>query len=304
MAVLFLALLPVPPKFSKSTKADQYQRQVNADTLEDVFEFIFMPLQHAVLDGFPIDCADGKVQRCFPILSTWAADHMENVTLHGLKSNACSTCEVPAGELGTKIKNYRARDYARYERYEFSKRLPGSKPDGAHVKFRGLGINLGQNVFHGLHRVSVPDLHIPDMLHTVYLGLFKHMMDWIQGFLKKHGCLQAFDDVWKALRPYPGFLVPKKAYREVAQWQGKEMRNLRRCILGVLAVALPQPQSSQVIPFKHALGCVRALVDFSMMAQYRSHTCDTIAYMEDYLDLFHKMKGIFLEFRVTKRTLA
>jgi len=82
------------------------------------------------------------------------------------------------------------------------------------------------------------------------------------------------------------------------------MRNLGRSILGVLTVELHQPQSSRVIPFKHALGWVRALVDFSMMAQYRSHTSDTIAYMKHYLDQFHRMKGIFLEFRVTKRTLA
>ena len=40
------------------------------------------------------------------------------------------------------------------------------------------------------------------------------------------------------------------------------------------------------------------------MAQYRSHTPDTIAYMEEYLDQFHNMKDIFLEFRVTKRTQA
>jgi len=106
------------------------------------------------------------------------------------------------------------------------------------------------------------------MLHTVYLVLFKHMMDWIQGFLKKHGRLEAFDEVWKALPPYSGFLVPKKAYREVMQWQGKEMRNLGRCVLGVLAVALHQPGSAQRIPLKCALGCVRALVDFNMMAQY------------------------------------
>jgi len=82
------------------------------------------------------------------------------------------------------------------------------------------------------------------------------------------------------------------------------MRNLGRCILAVLAVALRQPQSSQVIPFQHALKYLRALVDFSMMAQYRSHTSDTIAYMEHYLDQFHRMKGIFLEFQVTKRKLA
>jgi len=80
------------------------------------------------------------------------------------------------------------------------------------------------------------------------------------------------------------------------------MRNLGRCILGVLAMALGQPGGALAIPFKRALRCVRALVDFNMMAQYRSHTPDTIAYMEEYLDQFHMMKDIFLEFRVTKRT--
>jgi len=304
MAVLLLALFPVASKLSKSTKADQYQRQVNANTLQDVFEFCFVPMQYTVLDGVPIDFADGKVQRCFPILSAWVADHMESVTLHGCKSNACPRCEVPARELGTNIKNYQARDYATYERYGYENQFSGSKSDGTQVKFRGVGINLGQKVFHRLHRVSAPDLHTPDMLHTVYLGLFKHMMDWIQAFLKKQGQLQAFDDLWKALPPYLGFLVPKNDYCEVAQWQGKDMGNLGRCILGVVAVALRQPQSLQVIPFKHALGCVRALVDFSMMAQNRSHTSDTIAYMEHYMDQFHWRKCIFVQFRVTKRTLA
>jgi len=125
-------------------------------------------------------------------------------------------------------------------------------------------------------------------------------MDWISGFFKKHAQLQAIDDTWKALPPYPGFGVPKMAYSEVTQWQGKEKRNRRRCTLGVLAVALRQPNSRQVIPFKHALHCVRALVDFNMMVQYRSHTPETIAYLKEYLDRFHRMKDIFQEFRVSK----
>ena len=57
MAVLLLALLPVPPKLSKSSKADRRQRKINADTLEDVFELIFAPLQDVVHVGIPIDCA-------------------------------------------------------------------------------------------------------------------------------------------------------------------------------------------------------------------------------------------------------
>jgi len=73
---------------------------------------------------------------------------------------------------------------------------------------------------------------------------------------------------------------------------------------GVLAVALPQQGGAQVIPFKRALGSVGALIDFNMIAQYRSHTPDTIAYREDYLDPFHRMKAIFLEFRVTQHTQA
>jgi len=167
-----------------------------------------------------------------------------------------------------------------------------------------MNLAIGQNIFHGLDRVSASDLYKPDILYTIYLGLFKHMIDWIKAFLKKHGRLQAFNEVWKALPPYPGFLVPQKAYREVTQWQGKEIRNLARCILGVLAVALRQAGGAQAIPFKSALRCLRALVDFNMMAQYRSHTPDTIAYMEKYLDQFHRMKDILLVFRVTKRTQA
>jgi len=114
MAVLLLALLPIPPKLSKSSKADQHQRKINADTLQDVFELIFAPLHGVAYSGVPIDCADGKVQLCFPILSAWIADHMENVALHVLKSNACPKCDVPTHKLGTNAKNYRTRDYARY----------------------------------------------------------------------------------------------------------------------------------------------------------------------------------------------
>ena len=36
------------------------------------------------------------------------------------------------------------------------------------------------------------------------------------------------------------------------------------------------------------------------MAQYRSHTTETLEYMETYLRTFHRTKDIFLEFRTTK----
>src|SRR5437868_357476 len=88
MAILLLALLPIPPKFSQSSSADELQRQINADTLQGVFDLIFESLQEIALEGTPIGCADGNVQRCLPILSPWIADYMENVALHAIKSNS------------------------------------------------------------------------------------------------------------------------------------------------------------------------------------------------------------------------
>jgi len=63
MPVLLLTLLPIPPKFSNSSKADQRQRKINTDTLlvQDVFEFIFAPLQDVAHTGIAIDCPYGKV---------------------------------------------------------------------------------------------------------------------------------------------------------------------------------------------------------------------------------------------------
>ena len=233
---------------------------------------------------------------------------MENVGLHGVKPNSCPKCKVLLWEFRKDAK-YSVRDYTEYEYCEQENGLqsPGSDSDDAddaYMTLDTLRVNMEPSVFHGPYRVSAPDLQVPDLLHTIYLRLFKHMMDWIQGFLKKHGRFQAFDDAWKTLPPYSGFFMPKKADREVCQWQEKEMRNLGRCLLGVLAVALRQPDSTQVIPFKRALKCVRALVDFNMMAQYCSRADETMAYMEDYLGRFHQMKDIFLEFRESKRTQA
>jgi len=43
------------------------------------------------------------------------------------------------------------------------------------------------------------------------------MMEWVEGFLKKHKRQQVFDDAGKEIPPYPGFSVLKKAYREIPQ---------------------------------------------------------------------------------------
>jgi len=113
-----------------------------------------------------------------------------------------------------------------------------SEATGIAEYFCQWGVQIGNNVFTGLDRVSPADLHKLDLLDNIYIGLFKYMMEWVEGFLKKHKRQQGFDDGWKEIPPYPGFSVPKKAYGEITQWQGKEMRNLGRCISAVFGSAM------------------------------------------------------------------
>jgi len=74
--------------------------------------------------------------------------------------------------------------------------------------FQRLGVQIGNTVFTGLDRVSPADLDKQDLLHNIYLGLFKHMMEWMEGFPKKPTRQQAFGDAWKEIPACPGFSVP------------------------------------------------------------------------------------------------
>ena len=80
------------------------------------------------------------------------------------------------------------------------------------------------------------------------------------------------------------------------------MHNLGPSISAPLASALRNPDSFPHQDFNIALKCVRGLVEFSLMTQYRSHTLDTLAYMEGYLLTFHQMKDILLEGRTSRST--
>jgi len=150
MEILFRVLLPIPPKLQKSSRANKLLRLINADTLRGVFELIFAPWNGPAREGPSIACADGKIWRCFPIMSGQIADHQENVTLHRIKSNACRKREVPPEDLRSRVTHYHARDYARYHRYERQNPfLDSDTHNTAHTHYTNetQGIKRGQSLF-------------------------------------------------------------------------------------------------------------------------------------------------------------
>jgi len=181
MPILLLALLPLPPKFTgESARADEALSPMNADVLRTVFDLVLAPVQQVVQEGTVIDCAKGKTCLCFPILSAWITDHAEHVSLNGIGSKSFQKCEVPYKELvGNPLKMYETRDYILYRGKASRHELP--EVAGIAEYYQEVGVKIGNNVFAGLDGVNPADLHKPDLLHNIYLGLFKHMMEWVEG---------------------------------------------------------------------------------------------------------------------------
>jgi hypothetical protein len=139
-------------------------------------------------------------------------------------------------------------------------------------------------------------------------------MGWLHGFLKKYQRLNYFDDTWENLLPYQNVSIPNKPYRQVSQWQGKEMRSFGRIILPALAASLTfssslgRPPTAKVKAenenrdkiFSNVLRCTGSLIDFHLMAQYKCHTPKTLSQMQGHFAEFHETKAVFLEFRGLK----
>jgi len=59
---------------------------------------------------------DGKVRKCIPVLSTWLANHIENVNIYSIKTNWCPVCIATLEQVGVlSIKPLAMHNWAAYE---------------------------------------------------------------------------------------------------------------------------------------------------------------------------------------------
>jgi len=120
--------------------------------------------------------------------------------------------------------------------------------------------------------------------------------------LEQHSRIDISNQLWANMPLYPGFVQFDKLYRQVTQWSGKELNALGHVIVPVFMATLLNLTASQKIPFTEALLCLKILLYFHLMVQYRYHTEATIEYMENYLEEFHYHKDVFSRFRTSKST--
>jgi len=82
------------------------------------------------------------------------------------------------------------------------------------------------------------------------------------------------------------------------------MKEMSRYLLGVVTQSLQGRRPTQHPIFNHANECTRALLEFYMYVQYKSHDDATLSYMEDAFRRFHTFRDVFLLGRAGKKAKA
>jgi hypothetical protein len=99
----------------------------------------------------------------------------------------------------------------------------------------------------------VSDLPNPDLLHTMQIGMFDHLKKWIFHFMKTHERLEKYNAIWLSVSAYHDLTTKNKSYEEISQWNGKEMKEMSRYLLGVVTQSLRGGSSAQRPILNHAI---------------------------------------------------
>jgi len=248
--------------------------------------------------------ADCQTRQCYTVISACTADHFETNPLHLILQPHCLECygtKASCGEENPLL--WQSRDYRLYSQMLLltTQGDETERQDARHYLDNQV-VETSEGIFWTMKCISTTTVIIPNIFHSVDVGMRKLLIDWVLSSLEQHFRIDKFNQLWAMMPPYPGFARLNKPYRHVMQWSGKYKQALSHVIVAVFTATLSNPSASQRIPFTDAQLYVKNWVCFHLLVQYRYHAEALIDYMEMYLDKFHYHKDVFCRFCSSKPT--
>jgi hypothetical protein len=228
-----------------------------------------------------MDCGDGKVRRCYPILAAYIADNPEQTRIASCCRNLCYRCIVPRDARGN---------------YQHS-------PDRHHkntanaLEAQALGCTTSLFSTQGLKPFGKPfwaDLPLcdiftcltPDILHQLHKGVFKdHLFAWCQKLMKNSSDM---DEQYKSMPRHSMLWHFQAGVTKLKQSTAKEHKEMEKVFIGTMAGLVPD----DVMPV------IVAAIDFIYYSRLPSPTTTTIRWLEDTLKQLHKHKHVFVKYGV------
>jgi hypothetical protein len=262
---------------------EQEHRSLVQRLFHESMRIVLEPLVEAGTNGVEMTSSDGAVRRVHPILTCYVADYPEQCLVTCAKYGTCVKCKIPADEL----ENPTPAENRTQQWTEQIVKEAKQQADGKHSKFHSYC--MSKDVAGGVYRpfwegFPLCDIHrsiTPDILHQLYQGVFKHLVHWCQRILTP----QELDRRIRALPPAYGLRHFKNGIFAMSQISGTERKNMAKILLGCLIGCMPA----------QGIAAVTAILDFIYLAQYPAHDSETLGYLQDVLDRFHKNREYFIK---------
>jgi len=243
---------------------------------------ILMPLIEAGTNGVLMAGGNGEVRHVFPILACYAADFPEQCLVTCTKNGTCPKCKAPSKKLGDPDEYYErtpewtlgvinnARENA-ITINQFHKQCMAEDVSGSVL----------EPFWKDFPHTNIHAAITPDILHQLYQGVVMYLIDWCQILMTE----KELDARIRALPPAFGVRHFHNGFSVLTQISGPEQKQMARILLGCIIGQVPNG----------VITCVKALLDFIYLAQYKAHDNETLAYLEKTLKTFEDNKKILID---------
>jgi Plavaka transposase len=290
-AQMLIGYIPTSKLEGMTNKAAR--RRALANMFHSCMEKVLNPIRSCGETGLVIMCGDGTWRRCHPIFATFVGDYPEQTLVSCTYSGRCPKCSVPHDQLG-EYNFFPRRSYAVAIDTYF---LADEDVQGFHPACRAAGL---KPVYHPFWQfLPLTDIFLaitPDILHQLLQGVIKHLVAWLT-----HPDLFGVTNVnarcW-SLPPNHHITLFMKGL-PFSRVTGKEHKDICRILIGLIT-DLPILGGHSPVRVVRA---VRAILDFVYLAQYPSHTTDTLNLLEHSLTQFHDNKDTFIALGVRENFL-
>lgn len=287
---ILLAYLPVTKFEQEPNKAKRSRMQANL--FHACLRFLLSPTIEAGLQGTVMHTGDGVARRCHPLFAVHVGDYPEQCLSCCVKGKRCPSCRVDIKHLGDWVKEWISSPPL----YDLEKVLEvlGDPDNPNWTKLcEEAGIKPVYKPYWEDLPYADPFLSIaPDILHQLYQGVLKHVIEWLR---KVYGDAE-IDARFRRMPPNHQTHFFSKGICTLSNVTGREHADMARVILGVI-IELPMKGTSQMAPLE-VVKAVRALLDFMYLAQYPVHSDETLTQMVNALEQFHENKDVFIDLGV------
>ena len=276
----------IPTTCLEHMKGQAPRRRALANLFHGCMRVILGPIDSYGKTGIAMMSADGVWRRCHPVLAAFVGDYPEQTLVTCTYSGRCPKCLVEPNQLGDLIVSPLQDPDAALDVYA----LADGDPTPFHAACRLAGL---KPVYHPFWE-TLPLFNIfisitPDILHQLLQGVMKHVLAWVS----KPSVFgsEEIDVRCRRLPPNHNIMHFPKGVTTLSRVSGHEHKKIC-CILLGLVVDLPLPEGRSPVRLIRA---IRALLDFLYLAQYPSHSADTLSRLDNALSQFHDNKRIFIE---------